>query len=680
MYITIVGAGVQGTRVARAYAKLPSAHLRAVVSRSRPQENTFAEVPFFSSARDWRKRFGKPTGEDIFDLNVHQKTLTRILEDFISIGARNFVLPKPLALTKAELTALEKLVSHHKLSVTVASQWHYSALIEPITRFVRAHRSEISSAEIVFSRSFPAERRRKYTAATAFLPHMLQILLDTKLIGPQSLPLPEHLSDTRIAVSYAAERVRVVTDLRPRQEEESLRIFLKGRKQPALAANFAYPSFCLMVNRRRREIREDVLEKMIAAPEALTFEAYLPVARQLVRIAEQAPKTVAVIGGGIFGITSALAIARKGYPVVIFEKEQDLIQGASLVNQCRVHMGYHYPRDIKTAGDSLDAKAHFEKRFAPAIRQIDNYYLVAKEGSLTSARRYAAFCQKIGLPYAVSWPRGVVIIKEKIEKSFKVPETIFDAHKVRDLLRGELLQADMVARLTSARVVGLKRERAGFTLSYQHNGHVRKARFAAVVSAAYAGANVVNKLVGLPLAHYQYELCEMPVVSLPWRGVGWSVIDGPFFGAMPFGFSDDYLLYDVELSVLERSIGGLPRFKHDAKFYDDKKRRAARFQAYKDKWKPVVPEVTKAEYLYSLYTTRVVLPRQEETDARPTIIKELLPGLWQLFTGKVTASVPLAAEIAQKVDAFLAPSKRARPSRRPFSGTARRATLPSRRA
>ena len=66
-----------------------------------------------------------------------------------------------------------------------------------------------------------------------------------------------------------------------------------------------------------------------------------------------------------------------------------------------------------------------------------------------------------------------------------------------------------------------------------------------------------------PLHTYQYELCEMPVARTPWARAGWSVIDGPFFGVMPYGFANDYLLYDVELSVLERNIGTLPEFKHD---------------------------------------------------------------------------------------------------------------------
>ena len=58
---------------------------------------------------------------------------------------------------------------------------------------------------------------------------------------------------------------------------------------------------------------------------------------------------VAVVGGGIFGAAAAIEIATLNVDVTIFEREHDLLQAASGINQYRLHRGYHYPRSTETA-------------------------------------------------------------------------------------------------------------------------------------------------------------------------------------------------------------------------------------------------------------------------------------------------------------------------------------------
>ena len=61
---------------------------------------------------------------------------------------------------------------------------------------------------------------------------------------------------------------------------------------------------------------------------------------------------IAVIGGGLFGITAYIKLKRKGFDCSLFEKKKDLLCGASTNNLNRVHFGYHYPRDDETAKQS----------------------------------------------------------------------------------------------------------------------------------------------------------------------------------------------------------------------------------------------------------------------------------------------------------------------------------------
>ena len=650
--ITIVGAGVHGTRMADKYKKCKVARVCAVVSNRQPTAEVWAGMPFFVSAKEWKKRFGKPGKKDVFDINVHQDILLPLIKEFVSIGAKNFILPKPIALRRADLVALSVVVQRHKLNLLVASQWHYSSLVGDVARFIHKNKKDISRVDITFSAPVGPERRSN--VCRAFLPHMLQILIDVSIVDVTSLPLIEDISEEKIKFHYAVGiPVYAESDLAVSRRVLLLKVYLKDKSKPALVADFA-----------TEHLREDVLEKMIVQTvrhfekptkthSALTLSSYQPVAEQLVRIWELSRKEVAVIGGGIFGILSALEIAKKGYPVVIFEKELDIITGASLINQCRIHMGYHYPRDERTAIYSNATGRVFKKFFAPAIRNINNYYFIGKEGSLTSPKSFLAFCKKMRLPYRVSWPKGVNISKAKIALSVKVPETIFDAHSLRKILKQMLTQTENVTLITDSAVVGLTQMHGVFNHTYQTGATIEHARFAAIVNATYSAANDINKLIGLPLAPYQYETIELLVVKTPWKGIGWGMFDGPFLGAIPFGFSDVHLMYDVEISVLERVIGALPMFTHTHAYHNESRRLARRLEEYYAKWESILPDIRKYKYLYSLYVTRMVLPNVEKTDARPTLTHELMPGMWQLFSGKITTSISQAKEVAKSVDAFL---------------------------
>ncbi len=671
--ITIVGAGVNGSRMADKYKKFNNAKIRAVVSQREPKNETFLDTPFFRSAMLWRKSFGAPTKNDIFDISVHQDILISVLETFIKIGAKNFVLPKPIAQNAEDLLQIQKLVDKYKLNILVASQWHYSDLVEKIDRFVKKNKNKISSVEVVFSRSFEDSRKNSFSAATAFLPHIIQILFDTKLATGRSKIAIENFSEKKLKMRYVGKiDIKVETNIAAKEKTETLKIFLKGRDRPSLSVNFSgilgkkgflkYPF--IKIEDKELDVKEDVLEKMVdmtlkhfegdgSSRRSLTFKKYFPVAQEEVRIIEYAKKLVVVIGGGIFGVLSALEISKKGYSVVILEKAPELVTGASLVNQCRVHMGYHYPRDEKTAINTRKAKDVFEKVFSSAIvNGVSNHYLIAKEGSMTSPEDFIVFCKKLNLPYKEAWPVGSEISKEKISLSLKVPEPIFDAYAIREILNKKIAVSSSVTLLTNAEVVGIKRDKKRFCVEYKTQGGTETVQSAAVINATYGNVNYINKLARLPLRTYQYELCEVLVVRTPWRKVGWAILDGPFFGIIPFGFSENHLFYDVEFAVLERIVNTLPKFKKNVSYYDDEKRRLRRFDEYKKKWKPYFPDVEKCEYVSSLYATRMILPKKEKTDARPTMVEELSNGFWQIFSGKITTSVPQAVELAHLVDEF----------------------------
>ncbi|MEN3355193.1 MAG: hypothetical protein V7640_3351, partial [Betaproteobacteria bacterium] len=51
---------------------------------------------------------------------------------------------------------------------------------------------------------------------------------------------------------------------------------------------------------------------------------------------------IAILGGGMLGICTALELARRGRRVTLIEGAADVLQGASRWNEGKVHLGFLY--------------------------------------------------------------------------------------------------------------------------------------------------------------------------------------------------------------------------------------------------------------------------------------------------------------------------------------------------
>jgi L-2-hydroxyglutarate oxidase LhgO len=139
-------------------------------------------------------------------------------------------------------------------------------------------------------------------------------------------------------------------------------------------------------------------------------------------------KKVAIIGGGFYGCTAALILSKK-YDVEIFEKENDILSGASKVNQFRFHRGYHYPRSQITIDQIKNSYKKFIKFFGnDVLKQTKNYYAVAKYKSMTSYGKFIQVLLKNKLFYKEVKNKklfsdrieGAIISNEKTLNYFKI--------------------------------------------------------------------------------------------------------------------------------------------------------------------------------------------------------------------------------------------------------------------
>ena len=370
-------------------------------------------------------------------------------------------------------------------------------------------------------------------------------------------------------------------------------------------------------------------------------------------------KNIMVVGAGIFGILGALKLAKRGFNVTVLEKNPNILMGASYINQNRLHMGYHYPRSDETAQSSNISQKSFARLFNEAV--VDNfyhYYCIARKGSLTTAEEYLRFCDRLGLPYSIEYPKTITLNKKKIELSVRVPEKIYDANLLREMLTSLIKQNEKIDLLLTAEIINIKSRSQGFEVYFKNNGEIVRKKCDAILNATYSNINNIIKMAGFATRPYQYELCEIPVVKAPWvQRIGCGVFDGPFFGILPFGYSNDYLLYDVELSVLERSRGEYPNFKHTVAYYNTEMRKKERFKTYLEKAKKFIKEMEQCTHLYSIYVTRIVLPDADVDDARPTAVFYHGRGFWTIFAGKISAAIPAAERITEEMNDYFRKNK-----------------------
>ena len=345
---------------------------------------------------------------------------------------------------------------------------------------------------------------------------------------------------------------------------------------------------------------------------------------------------IAIVGGGIFGITASIILA-KNHQVELFEKNNELLQSASGSNQYRIHRGYHYPRSPDTVNDIIESESSFKEIFSDAmLTDFEHYYCIAKENSLTSAKQFLDFCNKFQLEYTPSQLQ--FMNKDSIEMCIRVKESVYDPEKLRQVCWKKLKDQNVKIHLSNKVSDDLFE------------------KFDRVVICAYTGINQLLKQYPTQQNEYQFELCEKPVVKLPesFKNKSVVIMDGPFMCIDPLGNTGLHLLCNVVHEIHQTNIGKYPSI--NKKFVDlidkgiVKNPSQTNFPKFIESTIDFIPEITKAKHVGSMFTYRAVPPRVEETDARPTIVKEINNKIVTLFSGKITTCVETARKVEKIFD------------------------------
>lgn len=351
----------------------------------------------------------------------------------------------------------------------------------------------------------------------------------------------------------------------------------------------------------------------------------------------------AVVGGGIFGVTIAVRLARAGAAVDLFERKSDLLMSASGINQYRLHRGYHYPRSPETVLSAKASEAGFRDEYGAAvIDNPDHYYAIARAGSRTTGDQYLRFCQQFGLEYELA--RAPVIREEAIEICVRVRESVIDPVRLRALSWERLRHPQIRVHL------------------HRHADEKLLKSYDFAVIATYAALNeLVAPISGRPLT-YQFELCEKPVVRLPasYRGLSTVIMDGPFMCIDPYGKTGLSVLGNVVHAIHHWNVGVAPEIPDAIGHLLDRGTipdpTVTKFDLFIDSARSYFREIERAEHVGSMFTIRTVLPDVDATDTRPTLIQRIASNIVAVYSGKIGTCVQAANEVVKTFREFTAVS------------------------
>ena len=332
-----------------------------------------------------------------------------------------------------------------------------------------------------------------------------------------------------------------------------------------------------------------------------------------------------VIGAGMYGRYIARELTKRHKNVLIVAKDDCLAldgqaQGvASLVNQARVHNGYHYPRSITTAKASVKNYSRFLDEFSDATIDFNQVYAIPKYGSKTNARQFVKFCRDLGVKCDEYYPS--ILNKREMQGSWLTEEKAIDTLKMMSIMEStrnsEIVLDEIVSVNTSSDKCTVK----GLNDVYESKR---------VINCTYANLNMFDNL------ELKYEACEIALFKPKSLDVGVTFMDGPFASFMPFNKEGLWSLTSVQKTPHFQNYSGI----------DDVKSLQSNFARMLLSIKKYLTSLDDFDYIRSEYVVKTINASAELDDSRLIKIKTSGP-VTSVLGGKLDAIYELDSFITE---------------------------------
>ena len=330
---------------------------------------------------------------------------------------------------------------------------------------------------------------------------------------------------------------------------------------------------------------------------------------------------ILVVGGGIFGCSIAIELSKSGFDVTLIEKSNDILTQASKNNHNRIHYGYHYPRSIETATQSLDGLLSFLMTYKDAVvTDFSNYYAISKNQSLITPTKYESFCDHVGISYHSEFPNSNLLNPDLISSSLKVEEPIYDWDKLKEIVE-----------------FNLQYHKVNVILNTSFNPSHLQYDF--IINCSYSGINQVNKIAGVSTLKFKLQDVVIPIFEFNHPKIGLTVMDGPFCSVMPKGFNkNQFLLYHAKYSILKETLDENITPLEDISFNLDMIKKDS------SKYFPFIKDVKFIDYWRTIRA--IPITTNDERLSRIITYPDK-SNFITVFSGKITTCVKVAKQIKQ---------------------------------
>jgi glycine/D-amino acid oxidase-like deaminating enzyme len=339
---------------------------------------------------------------------------------------------------------------------------------------------------------------------------------------------------------------------------------------------------------------------------------------------------ILIIGGGFFGMYLSEYLAKSGCEVTLIEKQDDFMQGASYVNQARVHNGYHYPRSILTASRSRLSFSSFIDEFKTCIdRSFSQNYMISKMNSKISPKQFEIFCKRIGAKYRPATNSVTKLIDlNYVQAAYNVEEYAFNSIELKKEMKSRLIKANVSFHL-GVEVKSIHKDSKTLVADIQSNQDktlpsMNSIEVDQIFNCTYSSVNEINRESGLDIISLRHELAEITLVDVPeeLKNTGVTIVDGPFFSIMPFPSTNFHSLSHVRYTPhFDWHDNSLSKSLYlDIEYY--KKNEKSAYRKMIQDAQRYIPILSRCKYRESLWETKTILPSSEVNDSRPILFKE----------------------------------------------------------
>ncbi|MGM0607255.1 MAG: NAD(P)-binding protein [Candidatus Muiribacteriota bacterium] len=356
-----------------------------------------------------------------------------------------------------------------------------------------------------------------------------------------------------------------------------------------------------------------------------------------------------ILGGGIYGLYSAIFSARNNKSILVLEYEEKTFGRATSINQSRLHMGYHYPRSISTALKSAQYFDRFYCDFKDAINDsFTKIYGISSSFSWTNSYQFEKFCNCSNIP-CNQINTEKYFKKELCEGVFITKEYTVDFNILHSIFKQKIKELPQIKIINGAKLKQIKKLKDKYEIILE-SGEVFSSDF--VINTTYASINQIHEKSGFAPFDIKYELCEIILVKTEdnlLKNTGITLMDGPFFSIIPFGKSNFHALTSVSFTPHKVSFEKLPTFECQKNIADycnplqlgncnNCINKPATAWPYMRKLAhKYLKNNLKFEYYDSIFAVKPVLKSSEIDDSRPTLIKYLSqkPYFLSVLSGKI---------------------------------------------